>query len=144
MRFLSSPRRIFLSAPSLKCRLPLATCQHRRISSPSFVKGSTEVPLLEETFPEFYARRLLSKYAENIALVSAHEGSRAHGGPTMSSASTSAQYLTWTFDDMDRHVAALARGMLRLGVKSGDRVGVVLGNCRYESCTSDWSASCEI
>lgn len=109
------------------------------------MKGSTEVPLLEETFPEFFAQRLLPDHSENIALVSTHESPAAHGGPRMSSASASAPYLTWTFDDMDRHVAALARGMLRLGVKKGDRVGVVLGNCRYAgSYNSDRSAGYDI
>lgn len=107
----------------------IITTRTRRTAS-SFVRGSTEEPLLEQTFPEFFAQKLLPRYSSSTALISTHEHPRAHGGPLLASRSD-ASYLTWTFEDLDRHVAALSRGLLKLGVKKGDRVGVVMGNNRY-------------
>jgi non-ribosomal peptide synthetase component E (peptide arylation enzyme) len=42
-------------------------------------------------------------------------------------------HLAWDFSEFDRHISALARGLVGLGVKKGDRVGVVMGNTRYLS-----------
>lgn len=39
-------------------------------------------------------------------------------------------YLAWDYEEFDRNVMALARGLVGLGVKKGDRVGVVMGNNR--------------
>ena len=102
---------------------------NRRRKASSFVTGATDVPLLEHTFPKFFAERLLPEHSSVTALVSTHEPARVHGGPVHSSKSPSS-YLSWSFEDLDRHVYALAKGMLKLGVKKGDRVGVVMGNNR--------------
>ncbi|KAG6865443.1 hypothetical protein C0991_002519 [Blastosporella zonata] len=37
-------------------------------------------------------------------------------------------HLAWDFAEFDRHINALARGLLGMGVRKGDRVGVVMGN----------------
>ena len=38
--------------------------------------------------------------------------------------------MRWNFGEFDRHIGALARGLVGLGVKKGDRVGVIMGNNR--------------
>lgn len=108
--------------------LPSLSVRCRRASS--FVRGSEEVPLFNHTFPKFFNERLLSKHSAAAALISVHEPAGVHGGPMLTRTST-ASYLRWSFEDLDRHVSALARGLLKLGVKSGDRVGVVMGNNRF-------------
>lgn len=40
------------------------------------------------------------------------------------------RHLAWDYVELDGHVQALARGLLDLGVKKGDRVGVLMGNNR--------------
>ncbi|KAL1730943.1 hypothetical protein EV714DRAFT_283840 [Schizophyllum commune] len=37
-------------------------------------------------------------------------------------------HLAWDFEELDRHIRALARGLLELGVKPGERVAVIMGN----------------
>ncbi|KAL1700997.1 hypothetical protein EV121DRAFT_282959 [Schizophyllum commune] len=37
-------------------------------------------------------------------------------------------HLAWDFEELDRHIKALARGLLELGVKPGERVAVIMGN----------------
>ncbi|KAI5834010.1 acetyl-CoA synthetase-like protein [Schizophyllum commune Tattone D] len=37
-------------------------------------------------------------------------------------------HLAWDFEEFDRHIKALARGLLELGVKPGERVAVIMGN----------------
>ncbi|KAF8331382.1 acyl-CoA synthetase [Cantharellus anzutake] len=110
-----------------------------RSLSTSFVRGPTEPALLTQTFPEFYSERLLPKFSSNIALVSTQEAPNAHGAPG-GLLSESPKYLRWTFEDMHHHVAALSRGLVHLGVKKGDRVGVVMGNCSTYACLQ-WAAA---
>lgn len=113
-----------------KCVQHRTRGQISRSLATSFVRGPTDPPLLLETLPELFANRLLREHSSKTALISAHEGPRPHGGPLMASSAKS-RYLTWNYEHMDKHVAALARGMVDIGVKRGDRVGVIMGNCRY-------------
>lgn len=39
-------------------------------------------------------------------------------------------HLAWDFGEFDSHIRALARGLLSMGVRKGDRVGVIMGNNR--------------
>lgn len=41
------------------------------------------------------------------------------------------RHLASDFDEFDRHVKAMARGLLGMGAKKGNRVGVIMGNNRY-------------
>ncbi|KAF8634847.1 hypothetical protein AX17_004095 [Amanita inopinata Kibby_2008] len=38
------------------------------------------------------------------------------------------RHLAWDFEEFERHIAALARGLVSMGVQKGDRVGVIMGN----------------
>ena len=88
----------------------------------SYVKGADIPPLLNETLPSFYERVLLAKFAVRTALVSRHEPSGNYG------------YLRWSYEELWKQANDLARGLLGLGVTEGSRVGVVMGNNRYDLC----------
>ncbi len=76
----------------------------------SEARGETHVPLLEETIGDNF-RRTASTYAEREALVEVASGRR------------------WTWAELDRDVAALARGLMGASIAKGDRVGVWAPNC---------------
>ncbi|KAI6104306.1 hypothetical protein F5141DRAFT_1128825 [Pisolithus sp. B1] len=69
----------------------------------SYVDGPTDPPLEHRTFPVYFREEIVGNYAERRALISRHE-------------------------QFSRHIDATARGLTSLGVKKGDRVGVVMGN----------------
>ena len=94
------------------------------------MEGPTEPPLLTTTFPEYFEKNILGKYASRPALISRQEKPRAHGGPRSYNLGRTS-LLAWDFEELDRHVLALAAGLVDLGVNKGDRVAVVMGNCRY-------------
>lgn len=86
----------------------------------SYVKGADTPPLSNETLPSFYDKVLLTNFPTRPALVSRHEPSGDSG------------CLRWSFEELWKQANDLARGLLGLGVRKGTRVGVVMGNCRYE------------
>jgi hypothetical protein len=92
----------------------------RRLSS--FVQGSSEPPLVNATLSHFYETEVLEKYAARPALVSLHEPQNV--------GSFESRHLKWSYADMWSSVNALARGLIGIGVKKGDRVGIVMGNNR--------------
>ncbi|MEL6680085.1 MAG: AMP-binding protein [Pseudomonadota bacterium] len=71
----------------------------------SHVAGRTDVPLLEKTIPQVLAETVAA-YPDHEAGVFAEQGIR------------------WTYADFARDVDRLAGGLLRLGLRKGDRVGV--------------------
>lgn len=76
----------------------------------SLVRGATEPALLEHTIGEALLRAA-RKWPKQEALVSAHQGIR------------------WTYEQFSFQVDRLAAGLLALGLKTGDRVGVWAPNC---------------
>lgn len=96
----------------------LATLSH------SAVAGPTHPPLVHSTLPAFFADNILAQHAARPALICRSEDPIPYGGPI----SLGSQYLKWDYAALDAHVAALARGLVGLGVRKGDRVGVVMGN----------------
>lgn len=101
----------------------------RNLLTTSYVEGPTEPPLLATTFPEYFAKNILAKHASRPALISRQEKPRAHGGPSSYNMNQTGQ-LAWDFEELDRHVMALTAGLVDLGVNKGDRVAVIMGNCR--------------
>ena len=76
----------------------------------SYAAGSTDVALLEETIGD-NLRRIARINAHAEAIVDVPSGRR------------------WTYAQFQRDVDALARGLLRIGLEAGDRVGIWAGNC---------------
>ncbi len=75
------------------------------MQSPSLVRGAAEPPLLEHTIGEALALAV-ARWPQAEALVSVHQDIR------------------WTWAEFGARVDALAAGLLALGLRPGDRVGV--------------------
>lgn len=95
----------------------------------SAVAGPTEPPLSAKTLPQYFAEDVLARYLSRPALICRQEAPRSHAGPP-SRNFKDVSYLAWDYEEFDRHIQALARGLLEMGVKKGDRVGVIMGNNR--------------
>lgn len=76
----------------------------------SHVLGAQEPPLLELTIPELLVQTA-ARFPNHVAAIFEAQGIR------------------WTYRDLIREVDALAGGLLQLGLKPGDRVGVWAPNC---------------
>ncbi|MGI8435274.1 MAG: AMP-binding protein [Nocardioidaceae bacterium] len=79
-------------------------------AAPSYVAGPTDVPLLDETIGQ-NLERVASLHPKREALVERSTGRR------------------WTYAELEADVDAVARGLLRLGIDVGDRVGIWAPNC---------------
>ena len=102
----------------------------------SYVEGPTEPALNTNTLTRYFESELLPKFDARPALICKKERPGAHAGPSMRNLGRD-DCLAWSFDDFHRHIEALARGLVSLGVKKGDRVGVVMGNnrcVRFDFC----------
>jgi fatty-acyl-CoA synthase len=82
----------------------------------SYAAGETTPALLEETIGANF-ERTVAAYGGNEALVEFATGRR------------------WTYDELNRDVDALARGLIGAGIATGDRVGVWAPNC------AEWTIS---
>jgi hypothetical protein len=112
---------------------------HRPIDNMSHAVGTHETPLDERSFGQFWSD-MVSTYPESPALVVRHEPSGYH------SLDNTVAYeeiengewqncLRWNYAEMDKHVEALARGLVtKLGLRKGDRVGAYLGNGSAYAC----------
>ena len=99
----------------------------------SSVQGPLEPPLSTKTLAQYFETEVLDKYHARPALICRKEAARAHGGPPTHNLGRVSSCLAWSFEEFDRHINALARGLLSVGVQPGDRVGVIMGNNRYVS-----------
>ncbi|KAF8842000.1 acetyl-CoA synthetase-like protein [Paxillus ammoniavirescens] len=121
----------FLRNPSSTAVVSASTLvrglQSRRPISLSHVEGPTDPPLEHRTLSVYFREEILGKYAERPGLVCRQEQPRAHGGPPSPNMGVNT-HLAWDFGEFDRHIHAVARGLVSLGVKKGDRVAVVMGN----------------
>ena len=78
----------------------------------SYTNGASNIPLLGETIDE-NLRKTVAKFPNNDALISTHQHYRA------------------TYTEFYEQVTSVAKGLIALGVKTGDRVGIWSPNC-YE------------
>ena len=115
--------------PLFRHRLPIRSSSFRRITL-SAVEGARDPPLDNRTLPEYFSAEILSRRSDHPALICRKERPRAQGGPLSRNMGVDG-HLAWDFGEFDRHIKALARGLVGLGVTKGDRVGVVMGNTRY-------------
>lgn len=116
----------------------------RPINGLSAVQGSSEPPLDTRTLSRYFTEELLTKRAYRLALQCPRECPRPHGGPISRNLGINNDdhgYLSWDFAELDSNVAALAKGLVGLGVKKGDRVAVVMGNCRFVSFADSLNAT---
>ncbi|KAI0345202.1 acyl-CoA synthetase [Trametopsis cervina] len=93
----------------------------------SAVEGPLHPPLAETTLPGYFSDTILRQHSDRPALVCRSEKPRAHGGPRSHNLGIE-KHLAWSFGELDEQTKALARGLIGLGVKKGDRVGVIMGN----------------
>jgi acyl-CoA synthetase (AMP-forming)/AMP-acid ligase II len=118
-------------SPRIALSDPLFQYTHlKRLLTKSSVEGPLEPPLSTKTLPQYFDE-ILDKYHARPALICRQEAARAHGGPPTHNLGKESSYLAWNFEEFDRHINALARGLLSMGVQTGDRVGVIMGNNRY-------------
>jgi len=73
--------------------------------NPSFAKGATDLALLEITIDEAF-RDTVSRCGDSDALVVPHQSIR------------------WTWQELDQRVDAFATGLVSLGFRPGDRLGI--------------------
>lgn len=76
----------------------------------AYTHGASAIPLLGETIDE-NLRKTVEKYPTQEALICAHQNYRA------------------TYEEFYEQVSQVAKGLIALGVKRGDRVGVWSPNC---------------
>jgi fatty-acyl-CoA synthase len=76
----------------------------------ALASGEAEPALLEETIGANF-QRIAAEHAARDALVEVASGRR------------------WTYQELDADVDALARGLMAVGIGSGDRVGIWAPNC---------------
>ncbi len=79
-------------------------------AKPSYVHGAHDVPLIGETIGAFLAG-VAERHGGNEALVVPH------------------QQIRWTYTELNERVTNLAAGLLALGLRPGDRVGIWSQNC---------------
>jgi fatty-acyl-CoA synthase len=75
----------------------------------SYARGPVE-PLIDRTIPQ-YLEEIAARFSDREALVVRHQNVR----------------LTWS--ELHREAEAVARGLIGLGLRSGDRVGIWASNC---------------
>jgi fatty-acyl-CoA synthase len=82
----------------------------RGTSAPSYSHGTSATPLLGETIGE-NLRRIATEFGGSEVVVDVPTGRR------------------WTYRQFDADTDALARGLLRAGIKARDRIGIWAPNC---------------
>lgn len=134
--------------PALR-RLSTSTSANSQPQGPltlSEVAGPVHPPLVEKTLPAYFRDDVLRVHGARSALIVRKETPRPFGGPRGHNLGD-APHLAWDFGEFDRHIQALARGLLGIGVKKGDRVGVIMGNNRCVAGPQwggDWSGCSEL
>ncbi|KIK70178.1 hypothetical protein GYMLUDRAFT_236596 [Collybiopsis luxurians FD-317 M1] len=120
-------------------RTTLKRLQWRKASTLSVVQGPTHTPLENRTFSDYFEQEILHKHSTRPALICPSEKARAHGGPPSRNMGRTS-HLAWDFDEFERHIDAVARGLLSMGVQKGDRIAVIMGN-NSAYATLQWAAA---
>jgi len=120
----------------------LSTRSYSAISSSSQATNSITTPLIHsvvsgpflprlspKTLAQYFSEDVLLHHASQPALICRQEAVQGHAGPPARNL-RDVPYIAWDYEEFDRHIRALAKGLLSMGVKKGDRVGVIMGNTR--------------
>ncbi|KAJ3918739.1 acetyl-CoA synthetase-like protein [Lentinula edodes] len=99
----------------------------RKASTLSVVQGASHPPLETKTLSEYFTQEILQRHSTRPALICSSEKPRAHGGPSSRNLGK-VSHLAWDFDEFERHIDAVSRGLLSMGVQKGDRIGIIMGN----------------
>lgn len=75
-----------------------------------------------------YFDHIVRRYPSSPALIVRHEAPDIHSPTYAGGALINEECLRWNYSQFSAHADALARGLLRSGLKKGDRIGAVLGN----------------
>ncbi|KAJ5179398.1 hypothetical protein N7492_002608 [Penicillium capsulatum] len=89
----------------------------RGLLTQSLARGPLSPPLLESTIGDHFTK-IVSEHGDRTAVVSKHQADRL------------------TYASLDSRSNALARGLESVGVRKGDRVGVMLGNSMEHAVTT--------
>ncbi|KAE8349003.1 hypothetical protein BDV28DRAFT_142113 [Aspergillus coremiiformis] len=103
------PRGTFLSARHFSKTLQTVPLFGRGLLTQSYARGPLEPPLWECTIGDHFAQ-IVSSYGDRTAVICRHQNNQL------------------TYSGLDAKSNALARGLESVGVRTGDRVGVMLGN----------------
>ena len=87
----------------------------------SYFRGAENPPLIDVTIPD-YLDTIATRFPNREALVSRHQGIR------------------WTYGEYLCEIERLARGLLTLGIRPGDRVGIWAPN-GYEWCLTQFATA---
>jgi fatty-acyl-CoA synthase len=87
----------------------------------SYFKGADQPPLLDATIGD-YLDDIAARFPHRQALVARHQG------------------VCWTYGEYLCEIEKLARGLLALGIRPGDRVGIWAPNC-YEWCLAQFATA---
>ncbi|KAH9812721.1 hypothetical protein DFH28DRAFT_1109433 [Melampsora americana] len=100
-------------------------------SNPNYqLIGSIKPRLISKTLSNYWLNDLLPTHHSRIALISKHE-------PITSNSN---QSIKWTFSEFDDQIHKLANGLLKLGIRKGDRVGIYSQN-NSSYATLQWATA---
>lgn len=87
----------------------------------SYLRGPDKEPLLQQTIG-VQLERTVERYPDHPALISRHQGVR------------------WSYREYLQEIDRFAAGLLAIGIKKGDRVGIWAPNC-YEWCLTQFATA---
>ncbi|KAJ5833453.1 hypothetical protein N7474_001764 [Penicillium riverlandense] len=105
----AAPRTRLLSGITRPTRIRAKHQVRRGLLTESYARGPSHPPLIESTVGEHFAK-IVAQCGDRTAVVSKHQNDRV------------------TYASLDFRSNALARGLESVGVRKGERVGVMLGN----------------
>ncbi|KZV72076.1 acetyl-CoA synthetase-like protein [Peniophora sp. CONT] len=105
---------------------PTVIARSNLVHTLSVTQGPVTPPLDTRTLPDFWDANVATR-GHRPALICPSEPAHPHGGPLLPD-SAGTKHLSWSYGAFNEHIRALAAGLVALGVKKGDRVGVVMGN----------------
>jgi non-ribosomal peptide synthetase component E (peptide arylation enzyme) len=106
-------RRLCSLSASRRYLSPCSLATTRPYTSEAYVRGCTDSPLLEECIGEHFDRQA-AVYDSEVVLRSPHQ-----------------QQLSLSWRELQRFADRMAEGLYAMGMRRGDRLGIMLGN-RYE------------